>query len=55
MDDIRYWFYKHSEKISWFIIGFMTFQGLEQIARGNFSGAAWSFALVALNVFLSKR
>jgi hypothetical protein len=54
MDSIKYWFYKHGTKISWFIIGFMTWQGLDDLARGNLTGAAFSFGIAFLNYILSK-
>ena len=55
MSDFLYWMHKHGERISWFIIGFLTFQGLEEIHRGDYNGALLSFAIAGLNVFLSLR
>jgi len=55
MSDFLYWLHKNNERITWFIIGIMTGQGLRELAMGDYNNAAISFAIVALNVFLSKR
>ena len=49
------WMDKYGERISWFIIGVMTQQGLTQLGRGDYEGAALSFGIAALNVFLTSR
>ena len=55
MGDFLYWMHKHSERISWFIAGFLTAQGLEQVARGDYNSALLSFIIAGINVFLSLR
>ena len=54
MDEIRYWFLRNAERITWFIIGFMICQGLDDLSRGNYSGAVISFGLAALNYILNR-
>jgi hypothetical protein len=55
MDNLRQWFYRNHDRITWFVNGYLTFRGIQQLNHENFSGAAITFAIIALNVFLSKR
>ena len=55
MDSIRSWYIKHYTEITWFIIGFLTWSGLNDLSHGDYVGAVISFALVALNFAFSKR
>jgi hypothetical protein len=54
-EKIRYWYLKNHVEITWFLIGWLTIAGLQDLAIGNYSGALFSFALVAVNYALSKR
>lgn len=54
MNSIKYWFYNHGDKLSWFIIGFMICQGLENLSRENYSVAAFSFGIAFLNFIVRK-
>ena len=51
MNNILYWFQRNREPITWFIIGFMTAQGIEQLQRGDYTGASLSFAIAGLNYY----
>jgi hypothetical protein len=42
-------------EIPWFLIGFLTFAGLQDLSRGDYVQAAISFILVALNFSLARR
>ena len=54
MNSIRAFFLRNQKEITWFLIGFMTLSGLEDIGRGNYVGAAISFGLVWLNYVINR-
>jgi hypothetical protein len=49
MNQIKQFFYEYRTEITWFLIGFMTLDGLQAIGRGDYLNATLSFALVYLN------
>jgi hypothetical protein len=55
MNSIRQWYLKNSTEITWFLIGFLTLAGLDDLAKGQYVNAAISFGLVALNLALSRK
>ena len=55
MDKFRQWYLRNYTEITWFIIGFLTWAGLNDLARGDYVGAAISFGLVALNYAFAKK
>lgn len=55
MDKIRQWYLRNYTEITWFLIGFLTFAGLQDLANGNYVQAVISFVLVALNYSLAKK
>lgn len=55
MNKIRSWYLRNYEAITWFLIGFLTLAGLQELATGQYLSAVISFALVAINyAFLKK-
>jgi hypothetical protein len=55
MNKFRSWYLSNATEITWFLIGFLTFAGLQDLARGDHVQAAISFILVALNWSLARR
>jgi hypothetical protein len=51
MSKFRLWYITNQDAISWFIIGLCVGQGIESLAAGNYSSAALSFGVAALNYF----
>lgn len=54
MNSIKAFFLKNQTEITWFLIGFLTLSGLQDLGRGDYLGAAISFGLVWLNYSLNK-
>lgn len=55
MNKFRNWYLSNYTEITWFLIGFLIYDALYQLSRGNSVGALISFGLAAFNFFLSKR
>jgi hypothetical protein len=53
MNNIRQWYLSNQKEITWFLIGFMVFAGLQDLAVGNYVGAAISFGLAYINYKLN--
>ena len=55
MDSIARWYRQNYVEITWFIIGWLSLDMIEEFGRGNLAGVAFDATLIALNYFLSKR
>lgn len=55
MNKIKQWYLRNYEAITWFLIGVLSLAGLQELSRGEYLSALWSFALVALNYVFVKR
>ena len=55
MEKIRQWYLRNYEAITWFLIGFLTLSGLQELSRGQYLSALISFVLVAINYAFLKR
>lgn len=55
MNNFTEWFNKHRTEIFWFIIGWLTMAGLNEIKRGDGIGALIDFSLAYLNYRLVTR
>lgn len=55
IDKIKYFFYKYVDEITWFIIGFLTCNGITALARGDWFSALIDFGLAYLNYAINKR
>jgi hypothetical protein len=53
MNQFRQWYLTNQKEITWFLIGFMVFAGLQDLSVGNYVGAAISFALAYINYKLN--
>ena len=49
MTNIRNWYIRNQDAISWFLVGLLTGQGAQQLVQGDYGGAALSFGLAYLN------
>ena len=49
MEKLVNWFRYYNGEITWFIIGFLFFAGLDDFAEGNNIGAILNFGLAFLN------
>ena len=54
MSAFRTWYITHQDAITWFIIGIRVMAGLSSLAVANYVGAAFNFAIAAVNYFLNK-
>lgn len=54
MNSIKAFFLRNQKEITWFLIGFLTLSGLQDLGRGDYLGAAISFGLVWLNYSINK-
>ena len=54
MNSVQAFFYKNKTEITWFLIGFLTLSGLQDLGHGDYVGAAISFALVYINYAVNK-
>ena len=56
MNSIRNWYVRNQDAITWFIIGWLTWAGIDQLVQGNYIWAAIDAALIYINYkFLSVR
>ena len=53
MNSIKAFFLKNQTEITWFLIGFLTLSGLQDLSTGNYIGALISFGLAYINYKLN--
>ena len=53
MNSSREFYLKNQKEITWFLIGFLTLSGLQDLGQGNYIGAAISFGLAYINYKLN--
>ena len=53
MNKFRQWYLMNQKEITWFLIGFLTLSGFQDLGQGNYVGAAISFVLVYINYKLN--
>jgi hypothetical protein len=49
MEQFRNWYVRNQDAITWFIIGFLTMQGLNELAKGDYVWAGISFMIAYAN------
>jgi hypothetical protein len=54
MNKIREWYTRNQDAISWFLIGLLSGQALDQLARREYFGALLSAALAAVNYYFVR-
>jgi hypothetical protein len=55
MNKFRAWYLRNYTEITWFLIGFLTFAGLQDLSQGDYVQAVISFILVAVNWSFARR
>ena len=55
MDKIKFWFIKHRFEINWFLIGFLTCSGFDNIGNGELLEATFDFGIAYINYLLNRR
>lgn len=55
MDKFLSWYHSNYDYITWFIVGFLTMDCLNQITHANMLGAVISGGLAWVNYYLWKR
>jgi hypothetical protein len=55
MNQFRQWYLRNATEITWFLIGFLTLSGFQDLSVGNYIGALVSFGIAWLNYALSSR
>lgn len=55
LDNFRRWYLRNYEAITWFLIGFITLNLVNNLTRGNYSGAVIDALIIAANYFLVSR
>jgi hypothetical protein len=53
MNSFRQWYLRNAKEITWFLIGFLTLSGLQELIVGNYIGAVVSFGLAYINYKLN--
>ncbi len=54
MNKFKQWYVSNQDAITWFLIGWLSFAGLDNLARGNYIWAGVNFALAYFNYKMSK-
>jgi hypothetical protein len=54
MNSFRSWYLNNQTEITWFLIGWLTLCGLEDLGKGDYTGAAISFVLAGINYKFSQ-
>jgi hypothetical protein len=55
LENVRRWYYRNYTEITWFLVGFLICAGLDDFAKGDYTGAVLSFGIAWVNYFFSKR
>ena len=56
MDQFRNWYVRNQDAITWFLIGWMTFAGIDNLSDGKYFWAAFNFVFAYVNYkFLKVR
>jgi hypothetical protein len=54
MEKFRQWYVTNQDAITWFLVGFLTYGGIDQLARENYTGALIDFALAYGNYAMNR-
>jgi hypothetical protein len=55
MNKFKQWYLTNQDAITWFIIGFLTMQGLNELAQGDYVWAGISFVVAYANYLMRRR
>jgi hypothetical protein len=51
----KFWYLDNYSEITWFIIGFLTWAGLNDLSHGDYTGAVISFGVAFINYLFVKK
>ena len=54
MSKFRTWYVTNQDAITWFLIGLLTMQGLNELARGDYMWAGISFVIAYANYAMRR-
>jgi len=54
MKKFREWYITNQDAITWFIIGFLTFAGIDALVRENYGSALLNFVLAYANYLMNR-
>jgi hypothetical protein len=54
MNKFKTWYVTNQDAITWFLIGWLTMQGLNELAKGDYVWAGISFVIAYLNYMLNR-
>ena len=55
MDKLNRWYQRYYVEITWFLIGWLSICGLQDLGHGNYIEALFSFVLVAINYHMYRK
>ena len=55
MNALQRWWYHYNTEITWFLIGWLSLDLIQEFARGNLPGMVFDAALIALNYYLNLK
>lgn len=55
MNKFRTWYLHNQERITWFLIGWLTLAGIYDFGRGEYVGAAVLWIIAWINYALTKK
>ena len=55
MNKFREWYVGNQDAITWFLIGFLTMQGLNELAKGDYVWAGISFVIAYANYAIRRQ
>jgi hypothetical protein len=54
MNAFKQWYVTNQDAVTWFLIGWLTLQGLHELGRGDYVWAGISFVIAYLNYMLNR-
>jgi hypothetical protein len=55
LENFKNWYNRNYTEITWFLIGFLTWAGLNDLSQGDYTGAIISFGVAYINYLFVKR
>jgi len=55
MENFRAWYLRNQVQITWFLIGFLVYAGLIDLAQGDYFGMILSWGIAVINYIFVKK
>ncbi len=55
MNNFQRWYLRNQTEITWFLIGWLTLNGFQELGEGRYLESTISFGLAYLNYMLNRR